>query len=84
MHLDILQSQLIILQCSQSVSLIKVTERFRQSARTNTYDNKGRVKERKGSLGTSSTYDYDGKDRVTAMHYKNASGAEELPDNLYL
>ena len=43
-----------------------------------TYDNKGRVKERKGSLGTSSTYDYDGKDRVTAMHYKNASGAEEL------
>ena len=43
-----------------------------------TYDNKGRVKERKGSLGTSSTYDYDGKDRVTAMHYKNAFGAEEL------
>lgn len=42
------------------------------------YDSKGRVKERKGSLGTSSSYDYDGKDRVTAMHYKNAAGAEEL------
>lgn len=43
-----------------------------------TYDSKGRVSEQKGSLGTSVTYDYDGKDRVTAKHYKNASGAEEL------
>ena len=43
-----------------------------------TYDSKGRTSEVKGSLGTSTTYEYDGKDRVMTVHYKNASGVEEL------
>lgn len=43
-----------------------------------TYDSKGRTSEVKGSLGTSTIYEYDGKDRVTTVHYKNASGVEEL------
>lgn len=43
-----------------------------------TYDSKGRTAEVKGSLGTSTTYEYDGKDRVTTVYYKNASGVEEL------
>lgn len=42
------------------------------------YDSKRRVSEEKDSLGTSRTYEYDGKDRVKTVHYKNASGSEEL------
>ena len=41
------------------------------------YDGKGRVAQEKDSLGGTRTYDYDGKDRVTAVHYKNPSGTEE-------
>ena len=43
-----------------------------------TYDSKGRTSKETDSLGTSRTFDYDGKDRVTTAHYKNASGAEVL------
>ncbi len=43
-----------------------------------TYDSKGRTSKETGSLGTSRTFDYDGKDRVTTVHYKNATGAEVL------
>lgn len=43
-----------------------------------TYDSKGRVAKETDSLGTSRTFDYDGKDRVTTAHYTNASGAEVL------
>ena len=41
------------------------------------YDGKGRVAQEKDSLGGTRTYEYDGKDRVTAVHYKNPSGTEE-------
>ena len=43
-----------------------------------TYNSKGLLSKSTGSTGTAITYEYDGKDRVTTVHYLNASGEEEL------